>query len=98
MHLRAVPRLGELAIFLGIFIRAWRSSTCQARTAGSCSAPPSRPSEWPTTSAASWALKLAGQGLAAGIAVHFGVYIDRFSFPVVGVHELPCAGSRWSSP
>jgi UDP-GlcNAc:undecaprenyl-phosphate GlcNAc-1-phosphate transferase len=36
-----------------------------------------------------WAAKLAGQGLAAGIAINFGVYIDRFSFPLVGVHELP---------
>jgi UDP-GlcNAc:undecaprenyl-phosphate GlcNAc-1-phosphate transferase len=36
-----------------------------------------------------WYVKLGGQGAAAGIAISFGVYIDRFSFPLLGVHELP---------
>jgi UDP-GlcNAc:undecaprenyl-phosphate GlcNAc-1-phosphate transferase len=37
----------------------------------------------------SWWQKLGGQLLAAAIPVGFGVYVQRFTFPVVGVHDLP---------
>ena len=91
MHLRAVPRLGGLAIFLGIFIPglafldlsgAYRGILLGAAVATAVGMADD-------FRGLPWALKLAGQGLAAGIAIHFGVYIDRFSFPVLGVHELP---------
>jgi len=36
-----------------------------------------------------WWLKLSGQLAAAGVAVGFGITLDRFTFPVIGVHELP---------
>src|SRR3712207_6854056 len=36
-----------------------------------------------------WFEKLAGQVGAAIIPVAFGVWIQRFTFPVVGIHELP---------
>ncbi len=43
-----------------------------------------------TTSAAStWWQKLGGQVARRGGAVGFGVYVDRFTFPFVGIHELP---------
>lgn len=36
-----------------------------------------------------WWVKLGGQMAAAGVAVGFGVTLDRFTFPVIGVHDLP---------
>src|SRR6478735_7676523 len=36
-----------------------------------------------------WWQKLGGMVLAAAIPVGFGVYVQRFNFPVVGVHHLP---------
>jgi len=91
MHLRAVPRLGGLAIFLGIFIPglafldlsgAYRGILLGAAVATAVGMVDD-------FRGLPWALKLAGQGAAAGIAINFGVYIDRFSFPILGVHELP---------
>lgn len=91
MHLRAVPRLGGLAIFLGVFIPglafldlsgAYRGILLGAAVATAVGMADD-------FRGLPWALKLAGQGLAAGIAIHFGVYIDRFSLPILGVHELP---------
>jgi UDP-GlcNAc:undecaprenyl-phosphate GlcNAc-1-phosphate transferase len=91
MHLRAVPRLGGLAIFLGIFIPglafldlsgAYRGILLGAAVATAVGMADD-------FRGLPWAAKLAGQGLAAGIAINFGVYIDRFSFPLLGVHELP---------
>jgi UDP-GlcNAc:undecaprenyl-phosphate GlcNAc-1-phosphate transferase len=92
MHLRAVPRLGGLAIFLGIFIPslafldlsddAYRGILLGAAVATAVGMADD-------FRGMPWAVKLAGQGAAAGIAIYFGVYIDRFSFPILGVHELP---------
>jgi UDP-GlcNAc:undecaprenyl-phosphate GlcNAc-1-phosphate transferase len=91
MHLRAVPRLGGLAIFLGIFIPglafldlsgAYRGILLGAAVATAVGMADD-------FRGLPWALKLAGQGVAAGIAIHFDVYIDRFSLPILGVHELP---------
>src|SRR5919108_657077 len=36
-----------------------------------------------------WWGKLGGQSAAAAIAIGFGVQIDRFTFPVLGIHDLP---------
>src|SRR5581483_6119276 len=36
-----------------------------------------------------WWQKLGGQVLAAAIPTGFGVYVHRFTFPIVGVHQLP---------
>ena len=36
-----------------------------------------------------WWEKLGGQILAAAIPCMFGVWVHRFTFPLVGVHELP---------
>jgi UDP-GlcNAc:undecaprenyl-phosphate/decaprenyl-phosphate GlcNAc-1-phosphate transferase len=91
MHLRAVPRLGGLAIFLGIFVPAlaflaldgpYRGillGAAVATTVGMVDDFRGMP----------WWAKLAGQGGAAVIPIAFGVTIDRFSFPFLGVHELP---------
>jgi UDP-GlcNAc:undecaprenyl-phosphate/decaprenyl-phosphate GlcNAc-1-phosphate transferase len=91
MHLRAVPRLGGLGMFLGMFIPAlafleldgpYRGILLGAALATAVGmADDFRGLPW-------WA-KLGGQGAAAGLAVHFGVYIDRFNFPFLGTHDLP---------
>jgi UDP-GlcNAc:undecaprenyl-phosphate GlcNAc-1-phosphate transferase len=36
-----------------------------------------------------WWEKLAGQLVAAVIPVGFGVWVDRFTFPILGIHALP---------
>ena len=87
-----VPRLGGLALFLGMLVPALAFLHVGHETAGCCSAPrsPSR-SASSTTSAAS-----RGTGSSAGRsrrprarATGFGVWVDRFTFPFVGVHTLP---------
>jgi UDP-GlcNAc:undecaprenyl-phosphate GlcNAc-1-phosphate transferase len=91
MHLRAVPRLGGLAIFLGIFIPAlafleltpaYRGILLGAAVATAVGmADDFRGLRW-------W-VKLGGQIASALIAVYFGVTIDHFTLPILGVHELP---------
>src|SRR6266702_2217711 len=36
-----------------------------------------------------WWEKLAGQLGAAAIPVGFGIWVDRFTFPFLGIHSLP---------
>src|SRR5918997_2585647 len=91
LNLNPVPRLGGLAIFFGIFVpalafldlgRETRGVLVGAAVATTVGAiddfrrlPPGQ--------------KLAGQVLAAAIPTWFGVWIDRFTFPFVGIHDLP---------
>jgi UDP-GlcNAc:undecaprenyl-phosphate GlcNAc-1-phosphate transferase len=91
IHLQAVPRLGGLALFLGVFVPslafldlsgAYRGILLGAALATTVGmADDFRGLPW-------WA-KLGGQSAAAVIAINFGVRIDRFTFPVVGIHDLP---------
>jgi UDP-GlcNAc:undecaprenyl-phosphate GlcNAc-1-phosphate transferase len=90
-HTRTVPRLGGLALFLGIFVPALAfldlTPAMRGLLLGAAVA---------TTVGAiddfrglRWWEKLAGQVLAASIAVGFGIWVHQFTFPIVGVHELP---------
>src|SRR5690242_19117335 len=86
-----VPRLGGLALFLGIFVpelsflhlghetRGLLLGSAVAVTVGAID----------DFRGLRWFEKLAGQLLADGIPVGFGVWVDRFTFPVVGIHALP---------
>jgi UDP-GlcNAc:undecaprenyl-phosphate/decaprenyl-phosphate GlcNAc-1-phosphate transferase len=87
----SIPRFGGLALFLGIFVAALAfvplSHELRGVLLGAAVA---------TTVGAiddfrglTWWQKLGGQVLAASIAVGFGVWVQRFTFPVVGVHALP---------
>ena len=91
LHRRAVPRLGGLAIFLGVFIPAlaflpldgvYRGivlGAALATTVGLVDDLRGLP----------WWGKLAGQFAAAAVPVGFGVALDRFTFPFVGIQVLP---------
>jgi UDP-GlcNAc:undecaprenyl-phosphate GlcNAc-1-phosphate transferase len=93
VHRRPIPRLGGLAIFLGILVPSLAFLDLSGESRGvllgatvatvvgavddfrGLSPPP----------------KLAGQFVAAAIPCAFGVWIDHFTFPFVGVVDLP----RW---
>jgi UDP-GlcNAc:undecaprenyl-phosphate/decaprenyl-phosphate GlcNAc-1-phosphate transferase len=86
-----VPRLGGLALFLGIFVpalafldlnnemRGLLLGVAVATTVGAID----------DFRGLRWWEKISGQTLAAAIPVGFGIWVHRFTFPVVGVHELP---------
>ena len=86
-----VPRLGGLALFLGIFVpslaflhlgretRGLLLGAAVAVTVGAID----------DFRGLKWFEKLGGQLLAAAIPVYFGVWVDRFTFPVIGIHALP---------
>jgi len=89
----SIPRLGGLALFFGIVIpsiaflllggelRGVVLGAAVATTIGAIDDFRSLP----------WWQKLGGQVLAAAIPTWFGVYVHAFTFPVVGVHQLPAA-------
>ena len=90
-NMRAVPRLGGLALFLGIFVpalafldldRSMRGLLLGAAVATTVGA-------IDDFRGLRWWEKLAGQFVAAAIPTGFGIWVQRFTFPVVGVHELP---------
>src|SRR5213079_1470123 len=87
----AVPRLGGLALFLGILVpslaflplggdlRGVVLGAAVATTVGAID----------DFRGLAWWQKLGGQVLAAAIPTGFGVYVHAFTFPVVGIHALP---------
>jgi UDP-GlcNAc:undecaprenyl-phosphate GlcNAc-1-phosphate transferase len=91
LHVRPVPRLGGIALLLGIFVPAlaflpldgpYRGILLGAAVATTVGAIDDfRGLPW-------WG-KLAGQLAAGGIAIGFGVNVDRFTFPGLGSQELP---------
>ncbi len=86
-----VPRLGGLALFFGILVpslafldlgresRGLLLGAAIATTVGALD--DFRGLEW-------WQ-KLGGQVLAAAVPTAFGIYVDRFTFPFIGIHDLP---------
>jgi UDP-GlcNAc:undecaprenyl-phosphate GlcNAc-1-phosphate transferase len=91
IHLRPVPRLGGIALLLGIFVPAlaflsldgvYRGILLGAAVA-TCVGVVDDFRGLP------WWGKLGGQVSAAVIAVGFGVHVERFTFPLVGIQTLP---------
>src|SRR6187399_1202396 len=84
-----VPRLGGIALFLGIFVpslaflplggemRGILLGAAVATTVGAID----------DFRGLRWWEKLGGQIGAAAIPVGFGIWIQSFTFPIVGVHE-----------
>jgi UDP-GlcNAc:undecaprenyl-phosphate/decaprenyl-phosphate GlcNAc-1-phosphate transferase len=91
IHLRPVPRLGGIAIFLGIFVPALAFLALDGPYRGILlgGAVATTLGVVDDFRGLPWWGKLGGQGAAAAIAIGFGVQIDRFTFPVLGVHDLP---------
>src|SRR5881275_2068660 len=86
-----VPRLGGLALFLGIFVpslaflhlgretRGLLLGAAVAVTVGAID----------DFRGLRWFEKLGGQVFAAAIPVGFGIWVHRFTFPILGIHTLP---------
>jgi UDP-GlcNAc:undecaprenyl-phosphate GlcNAc-1-phosphate transferase len=86
-----VPRLGGLALFLGIFIPALAFLDLTRETRGVLlgAAVAVTVGAVDDFRGLAWWQKIAGQVFAAAIPCWFGVWVDRFTFPFVGVHALP---------
>ena len=86
-----VPRLGGLALFLGIFVPALAFLPFGHETRGLLlgAAVAVTIGAIDDFRGLRWFEKLGGQLIAAGIPVGFGIWVDRFTFPLLGVHRLP---------
>ena len=87
----AIPRLGGLALFMGIVVPglAFLPQTHELRGVLIGAAVATTVGAIDDFRGLSWWQKLGGQVLAASIPVGFGVWVHSFTFPVVGVHALP---------
>jgi UDP-GlcNAc:undecaprenyl-phosphate GlcNAc-1-phosphate transferase len=88
---RPIPRLGGLAIFLGILVPALAFLDLSGESRGVLlgAAIATVVGAVDDFRGLSPAVKLAGQVLAAAMPPVFGVWIDHFTFPLVGVVDLP---------
>src|SRR5213082_1196037 len=86
-----VPRLGGVALFLGIFVPALAFLPLERETRGLLlgAAVAVTVGAIDDFRGLRWFEKLGGQVFAAAIPTGFGVWVDRFTFPFVGVHALP---------
>jgi len=88
---RPVPRLGGLALFFGIFIPALAFLDLNQETRGLLlgAAVATTVGAIDDFRGLRWWEKLAGQTAAAAIPVGFGIWVHRFTFPILGIHVLP---------
>ena len=91
LNRRAVPRLGGLALFFGIFVPALAFLPLGRETKGLLlgAAVATTVGAIDDFRGLVWWEKLGGQIAAAAIPTGFGIWVHRFTFPVVGVHALP---------
>ena len=91
LNRRAVPRLGGLALFFGIFIPALAFLPLGRETKGLLlgAAVATTVGAIDDFRGLVWWEKLGGQVAAAAIPTGFGIWVHRFTFPIVGVHALP---------
>src|SRR5204863_394355 len=86
-----VPRLGGLALFFGVFVPALAFLNLSGETRGLLlgAAVATTVGAIDDFRGLRWWEKLSGQLAAAAIPVGFGIWVHRFTFPIVGVHTLP---------
>ncbi|HET8529005.1 MAG TPA: MraY family glycosyltransferase [Gaiellaceae bacterium] len=91
LNRRPVPRLGGLALFLGIFVPALAFVPFTRETRGLLlgAAVAVTVGAVDDFRGLRWFEKLGGQVAAAAIPTIFGIWVDRFTFPLLGRHELP---------
>src|ERR671930_2267756 len=91
LNRRTVPRLGGLALFFGIFVPALAFLPLGRETKGLLlgGAVATLVGAIDDFRGLVWWEKLGGQIAAAAIPTGFGIWVHRFTFPVVGVHALP---------
>ncbi len=91
IHLRPIPRLGGIALLLGIFVPALAFLSLNGAYRGILlgAAVATCVGVVDDFRGLPWWTKLGGQSAAAGIAVGFGVEVDRFTFPFLGIQDLP---------
>ena len=93
LNRRPVPRLGGLAIFLGVLVPSLAFLDLSGEMRGILlgAAVACVVGAVDDFRGLSPPVKLAGQVLAASIPPAFGVWVDHFTFPFVGVVDLPVA-------
>src|SRR5947207_6806450 len=86
-----VPRLGGLALFLGVFVPSLAFLPLGRETRGLLlgAAVAVTVGAVDDFRGLRWFEKLGGQTLAAAIPTWFGVWVDRFTLPFLGIHALP---------
>ncbi|TML68778.1 MAG: undecaprenyl/decaprenyl-phosphate alpha-N-acetylglucosaminyl 1-phosphate transferase [Actinobacteria bacterium] len=91
LNLRPIPRLGGLALFFGIFVPALAFLDLSRQTRGLLlgAAVATTVGAIDDFRGLVWWEKLLGQVTAAAIPVGFGIWVHRFTFPIVGIHVLP---------
>src|SRR3954468_19664263 len=88
---RTVPRLGGIALFLGFVVPALAFLDLNRGARGLLlgAALATTVGVVDDFRGLRWWEKLGGQALAAAVPVAFGIWVTRFTFPVLGIHELP---------
>ena len=91
LNRRTVPRLGGLALFFGIFVPALAFLPLSQETKGLLlgMAVATTVGAIDDFRGLVWWEKLGGQIVAAAIPTAFGIWVHRFTFPILGVHALP---------
>jgi UDP-GlcNAc:undecaprenyl-phosphate GlcNAc-1-phosphate transferase len=86
-----VPRLGGLALFFGVLVPSLAFLNLGQQTRGLLlgAAVAVTVGIIDDFRGLPWFAKLGGQVAAAGVLTGFGVWVDRFTFPFIGVHTLP---------
>jgi UDP-GlcNAc:undecaprenyl-phosphate/decaprenyl-phosphate GlcNAc-1-phosphate transferase len=90
LHRIPVPRLGGIALFFGIIVPSLAFLPIEREMRGLLLGAAVATAVGATDDfrGLTWWQKLAGQVAAAAIPTGFGIWIDRFTFPVVGIHDL----------
>jgi UDP-GlcNAc:undecaprenyl-phosphate GlcNAc-1-phosphate transferase len=91
LHILPIPRLGGLGLFFGIFVPvvAFEDLTRPVRGILLGAAIATMVGALDDARGLVWWQKLAGQVGAAVTVTSFGVWVDRFTFPIVGIQALP---------
>jgi UDP-GlcNAc:undecaprenyl-phosphate/decaprenyl-phosphate GlcNAc-1-phosphate transferase len=91
LHRLPIPRLGGLALFFGILVPALAFLPLGGESRGLLlgAAVATAVGALDDARGLHWWQKLAGQTGAAAIPVGAGIWVDRFTFPFLGIHELP---------